>query len=136
MIKLYGHASRTAANVLSTRAALAEAGVEYGYVALDLSKGDQRQPEFLAINPHGKVPALVDGDFSRWQSPTRSFGALPRFFRPPPRCRRRARVRAIVDAVVRLRLHRSLHGFGTTFMFTPHRPSRRTVRPSSPSEAA
>jgi glutathione S-transferase len=68
MIKLYGHATRTAANVLKLRAALAEAGVEYGYVALDLSKGDQRQPEFLAINPHGKVPALVDGDLALAES--------------------------------------------------------------------
>jgi glutathione S-transferase len=32
-------------------------------VAVDLSKGAQRAPEFLRLNPNGKVPVLVDGDF-------------------------------------------------------------------------
>ena len=64
MLTLYGHANRTAANVLKIRAALAEAGLDYRYVALDLSKGDQHKSEYLAINPHGKVPVLVDDDFA------------------------------------------------------------------------
>ena len=63
MLTLYAHANRTAANVLKIRAALAEAGLVYRYVALDLSKGEQHKPEYLAINPHGKVPVLVDDDF-------------------------------------------------------------------------
>jgi glutathione S-transferase len=62
-MKLYGHARRTAANVLKIRAALSEAGVDYDYVVLDLAHGDQKRPEYLAINPHGKVPVLVDDDF-------------------------------------------------------------------------
>jgi glutathione S-transferase len=64
MLTLYGHANRTAANVLKIRAALAEAGLEYQYVALDLSQGEQHKPEYLAINPHGKVPVLVDDGFA------------------------------------------------------------------------
>jgi glutathione S-transferase len=64
MLTLYGHANRTAANVLKLRAALAEAAIDYRYIALDLSKGDQHKPEYLAINPHGKVPVLVDDDFA------------------------------------------------------------------------
>lgn len=63
MLTLYGHASRTAANILKIRVALAEAGEIYQYVALDLSNGAQHKPEYLAINPHGKVPVLVDDDF-------------------------------------------------------------------------
>ncbi len=35
---------------------------------LDLKKGEQRTPEFLAINPNGKAPALVDGDRTIWES--------------------------------------------------------------------
>jgi glutathione S-transferase len=35
---------------------------------VDLPNGDQRNPEFLAINPTGRVPALVDGDFKLWES--------------------------------------------------------------------
>lgn len=36
-------------------------GVETKYEFVDLPKGKQAQPEFLAINPNGMVPALVDG---------------------------------------------------------------------------
>jgi len=64
MLTLYGHSNRTAANVLKLRAALAETGLDYQYVALDLSQGEQHKPEYLAINPHGKVPVLVDDDFA------------------------------------------------------------------------
>lgn len=35
---------------------------------LDLKKGEQRSAEFLAINPNGKAPALVDGDLRLWES--------------------------------------------------------------------
>ena len=35
---------------------------------LDLKQGEQRSPEFLAINPNGKAPALVDGDLRLWES--------------------------------------------------------------------
>lgn len=64
MIKLYGHGARTAANILKIRAALADVGADYTYVVVDLAGGEQRRPEYLAINPHGKVPVLVDGDFT------------------------------------------------------------------------
>jgi glutathione S-transferase len=40
--------------------ALEEAGAEYAYVVVDLMKGEGRTPDFRAINPGGKVPALVD----------------------------------------------------------------------------
>lgn len=38
------------------------------YVRVDLSKGEHRSPDFLAINPNGKVPALVDGDLKLWEA--------------------------------------------------------------------
>ena len=41
-------------------------GVEL--VLLDLMKGEHKTPEYLAINPNGKVPALVDGDLNLWES--------------------------------------------------------------------
>ena len=37
-------------------------------VTVDFGKGENRTPEFLAINPNGKIPALQDGDFSLWES--------------------------------------------------------------------
>jgi glutathione S-transferase len=39
-----------------------EAGQPYERVLTDISKGAQRTPEYLAINPMGKVPALQDGE--------------------------------------------------------------------------
>ncbi len=32
-------------------------------VNVDLAKGEQRKPQFLALNPNGKVPVLEDGDY-------------------------------------------------------------------------
>ena len=48
----------------STRArwTLQELGVDFESVVVDLVRGDHRRPEFLALNPAGKVPVLVDGD--------------------------------------------------------------------------
>lgn len=38
------------------------------YIHVDLGKGEQKSPAFLAINPNGKIPALVDGDTVLWES--------------------------------------------------------------------
>lgn len=38
-------------------------GIAPELVLVDLAKGEQRRPEFVALNPNGKVPLLVDGDF-------------------------------------------------------------------------
>jgi glutathione S-transferase len=42
----------------SAEAALAEAGAPYSFEMVSLDRGEQRSPEFLAINPSGKIPAL------------------------------------------------------------------------------
>jgi glutathione S-transferase len=57
-IRLYGMPNSTAGRV---RWALEELGASYDYVELDRGKGETRTPEYLAINPTGKVPGLVDG---------------------------------------------------------------------------
>jgi len=41
---------------------LEEAGLPYEPIAVDTRKGDQHKPDYLAINPNAKVPAIVDGD--------------------------------------------------------------------------
>jgi glutathione S-transferase len=48
--------------------ALLELGLECEIVPVDLTKGEQRKPEFLAINPCGRVPVLVDGEATLWES--------------------------------------------------------------------
>ena len=44
---------------LASLIALAEAGVEYELVRMSTARGDQRKPEYLAVNPKGRVPALA-----------------------------------------------------------------------------
>ena len=44
---------------LASAIALEEAGAAYELVVMDTKIGDQRKPEYLAINPKGRVPALV-----------------------------------------------------------------------------
>lgn len=44
---------------IATQIALEEAGADYKAVKLDFSAGEQTKPEFLKINPKGRVPAMV-----------------------------------------------------------------------------
>lgn len=44
---------------LASRIALEEAGAAYEAVRLDMAGGQQRTPDYLAVNPKGRVPALV-----------------------------------------------------------------------------
>lgn len=41
---------------------LEELGLPYEVHALDLGAGEQRSPQYLAINPNGRIPAIVDRD--------------------------------------------------------------------------
>ncbi|WP_262693592.1 glutathione S-transferase family protein [Kordiimonas aquimaris] len=43
-------------------------GLEYEAVELHGSKGDLKTPEYLQLNPRGKVPVLVDGDVTVYES--------------------------------------------------------------------
>jgi glutathione S-transferase len=56
MLKLY-YAPGTCA--LASHIALAEAGAAFETVRIDFHSNDQRKPKYLAINPTGRVPALV-----------------------------------------------------------------------------
>ncbi|MBG1258158.1 glutathione S-transferase family protein [Nostoc commune] len=65
MLKLYGGA-RSRASIVHWY--LEELKVPYEFVKLDMQAGEHLKPEYLAINPVGKVPAIVDGDFKLWES--------------------------------------------------------------------
>ena len=47
---------------------LDELELPYTVHALDLSKGDQKKPDYLAINPNGRIPTLVDDGFAVFES--------------------------------------------------------------------
>lgn len=50
-------------NVRRVRLTAAVLGFELEEKLLDFSKGEHKSPEYLALNPNGAVPTLVDGDF-------------------------------------------------------------------------
>ncbi|HZP77731.1 MAG TPA: glutathione S-transferase N-terminal domain-containing protein [Pseudolabrys sp.] len=51
-----------APNPMKVALFLEEAGLPYEAIPVDTRKGDQHKPDYLAINPNAKVPAIVDGD--------------------------------------------------------------------------
>lgn len=62
MIRFYFHPTP---NPVKVALLLEETGLPYELVPVDTSKGEQHSPEFRAINPNGKVPAILDSDGSR-----------------------------------------------------------------------
>ena len=55
-------------NALRVRAVIFELGLDPEIVEVNLQKGENRTPDYLKLNPNGKVPTLVDGDFVLWDS--------------------------------------------------------------------
>jgi glutathione S-transferase len=62
------YSSPMSPNALRTRAVAFELGLEPEIVDVNIREGANRKPDYLAINPNGKVPALVDGDVVLWES--------------------------------------------------------------------
>lgn len=65
MIRLYGPPRTSAGRVYLM---LEELGLPYEVAPMDLMGGDAESPEYLKLNPNGKVPCLVDGDTVLWES--------------------------------------------------------------------
>jgi glutathione S-transferase len=57
---VFYHAPNSRSSIALTL--LEELGAPYELKALDIKAGEQRQPAYLAVNPMGKVPAIVHGD--------------------------------------------------------------------------
>lgn len=55
-------------NGVKATIALEEIGVPYKLNVLNLGKRDQKRPEFLRINPNGRIPAMIDHDGPDGQS--------------------------------------------------------------------
>ena len=65
-MKLYGFPASP--NTWKVRALAAQLKMPLEFELVDLLKGAQQTPAFLAINPTGRTPVLVDGDFKLWES--------------------------------------------------------------------
>ncbi|NLA75021.1 MAG: glutathione S-transferase family protein [Deltaproteobacteria bacterium] len=65
MIKIYGAKMGSA---FRCHVLMLEMGIQYEEVKVDLGKGDQFKPEYLRLNPNGKIPCIVDNDFVLWES--------------------------------------------------------------------
>ncbi len=65
-MKLYDFAFSP--NCRKVRAVAYELRAPLEYVHVDIVRGASRTPAFLALNPNGRVPVLVDGDFVLWES--------------------------------------------------------------------
>ena len=65
MLKFY---YRGAPNPTKVALFLEETGTPYDGIPVDTRKGEQHNPEFLKINPNAKLPAIVDGDVTVFDS--------------------------------------------------------------------
>ncbi|KAI3449513.1 hypothetical protein Pfo_006178 [Paulownia fortunei] len=65
-IKLHGYPLSPA--VRRVAACLEEKGLQYEFVLIDLSSGQQKKEPFISLNPFGQVPALEDGDLKLFES--------------------------------------------------------------------
>src|SRR5262249_61791003 len=59
VMKLYGFGPTRSLRALWC---LRELGADFEFVPVNLLAGENQSPEFLALNPAGKLPVLVDGD--------------------------------------------------------------------------
>ncbi|KAL1942639.1 hypothetical protein VTO73DRAFT_4879 [Trametes versicolor] len=65
------HGDVTGPNPLKVAVVLEELGLEYDIVNINVRTGEHKNPEYLKLNPNGRVPTLVDhsnGDFTIWES--------------------------------------------------------------------
>jgi GST-like protein len=65
MLKFY---YSLAPNPMKVALFLEESGLPYEAIPVETRKGEQHAPEFRAINPNSKVPAIVDGDVAVFDS--------------------------------------------------------------------
>ena len=70
-------------NAMRAQIALDEKGLEYEYVDVDLFKGAHKGADYLAVNPRGQVPCLLDGDITIFES-TAIVDYLDRRYPDPP----------------------------------------------------
>jgi glutathione S-transferase len=100
---------------------LEEKGLAYDKKMLSFGAGDQKKPEYLAMNPHGKVPVLTDGDVTLYESQAileYLEEAYPKPAMLPVGAGARARVR-IEEIECTIYLNDAFRGLAQIVFFTP-----------------
>jgi glutathione S-transferase len=64
-LRIYGIARTRAFRVLWIAK---ELGLDYEHIPIEIGERGARQPDYLAINPNGRLPAIVDDGFVLWES--------------------------------------------------------------------
>ncbi len=65
-LRIWGRANSV--NVQKVLWCLSELDLAYERIDAGMAFGRNRDPDYLAMNPNGRVPTLVDGDFELWES--------------------------------------------------------------------
>jgi glutathione S-transferase len=97
-IKLYDFLSSP--NCQRVKVVLAEKKLPYETVPIDLKKGEQKKPEYLKLNPYGKVPVIIDGSTVLYESLIINEYLEEKYPEPPlmPKDHgKRAKVRILID---------------------------------------
>lgn len=97
-IKLYDFLSSP--NCQRVKVVLAEKKLPYETVPVDLKKGEQKKPEYLKLNPGGKVPVLIDGATVLYESLIINEYLDEKYPEPPlmPKDHaKRAKIRILID---------------------------------------
>ena len=97
-IKLYDFVSSP--NCQRVKIALNEKGLPYETVLVDIRKGEQKKPEFLKLNPYGKVPVIVDGEAALFESCVINEYLEEKYPHPPLMPKdpyKRGRIRVLID---------------------------------------
>jgi glutathione S-transferase len=98
MIKLYDF--KTSPNCQRVKVVLAEKNLSYEIVPIDLKKGEQKTPEYLKLNPYGKVPVLTDDGTVLYESCIINEYLNEKYPNPPlmpADLGKRARARILID---------------------------------------
>ena len=115
-IRLYH--SATSPNCHRVKVVSEEKQLPYRMIPVDLKAGDQKKPDFLRLNPYGKVPVIIDGQTVIYESciineyleekyPDRRL--------MPDDCAKRARIRILID-------------YGLNHFAPPYQKLRRELR--------
>ena len=97
-IKLYDFGPSP--NCQRVEIALHEKGLSYDIEPIDLRKREQKKPEFLKLNPYGKVPVIVDGEKVLFESCIINEYLDEQYPTPPLMPKdpyKRARIRVLID---------------------------------------